>query len=471
MTLTEKIIKGLTEVKFEINPEMQQHQEWPAPEITDSHEFTMSDGNTGWAMTLTWPSGVTAEALEVHTSQGGELNIWAPLSTIKPGDWAKAMTSIKNEGEWNFNNYYVYIMNADDALYNEVSNIPDVGYALIDGPMGEDPVIDHFEAKDTEKPGDPEQSFGDGSAPLQAWAEASIETHKWIGALSTDSNISSSNPVTITVDYIDNGKSGAENKEFIGDVIADHGSLESVWTPGQNGWRIWPHSGNTPMEFNHSLGTVIAKIDKTVKAWAARDDDGDADLFSSDDDDTGDEVDGPVLSAGNKFEFNKRPWIGASQMHKPINQYNYVRILTDDIPIEGNTASKKTAVFDKFEELELNATWYQDNNSWLVWPDVGQSAKDFNKYINALMSRIDELIYPEEEEEPEPTYRLYVDHPNWANPVKHGGDFSTVHDAVESAKDWKELVTGPGNKNKSAKFKKGYSWKVVGEDGTLWGQG
>ena len=51
-------------------------------------------GDASWALLFKWPNGRTAQALELHPSQGAEVNIWAPLSTIKPGEWAKAIKSI-----------------------------------------------------------------------------------------------------------------------------------------------------------------------------------------------------------------------------------------------------------------------------------------------------------------------------------------------------------------------------------------
>ena len=508
MTLTEKIIKGITEVEFEINPELQKQQPWPTPKLTGetaeaptgganvSTQITDDpNGDDRFRYTVVWPNGSYVEVVEKHTKHGAELNLWAPTSNIPKGSWAKAIKSIKDH--WQFpKGFYVYVPSMDDPIFQEINAVSSFVF-LTDEQPGTDDVADHFQgyeavpASQQSKPFDPGEVVWekrppkvelpepkDGASWLMPWAKANIATHNWIDVMSLSSKISSSNPVTITVDYIDNGQTGVENKEFVGDILEDYSSIEGVWAPGQNGWRLWPSSSDFPMVFNESVVNVIKNIDKSIAAWVSGEDDAP----------TGDEVDKafahakttdgapPILSAGNKFEMNKRSWITIHKKDEEVTEENPVRIMVNNIPLEGDTYKKRVAVYEKIEELHIAGWWDESTNSWLMH-SASQGAKAFNKQINDLMSAIDELIYagsalePEPKEEPKEVYQVWVDHPNWQSPVKHGGDYSTIDDAVESAKAWQAQVKGPGNKNKSAKFKKGYSYKVTGADGTIWGEG
>lgn len=76
-------------------------------------------------------------------------------------------------------------------------------------------------------------------------------------------------------------------------------------------------------------------------------------------------------------------------------------------------------------------------------------------------------ITPEFQKVDEPektTFVVMVNHPDWLKPVKHLGPFDSASDAIESAKNWKNMVQ-VAKGGKSPEKKKFYSWEVRASDG------
>ncbi|MCK5641032.1 MAG: hypothetical protein KAJ19_09555, partial [Gammaproteobacteria bacterium] len=108
MNLTRAILEGLQEVELEITPEFQ--KEWPEPHVDNVKTVGKApSGQSRHLVVLGWPNGAKVTALEVgDVEHGAELNVWAPLSTVKPGDWAHAIESIQ-KGITYTGGIYVYV--------------------------------------------------------------------------------------------------------------------------------------------------------------------------------------------------------------------------------------------------------------------------------------------------------------------------------------------------------------------------
>ena len=105
-----------------------------------------------------------------------------------------------------------------------------------------------------------------------------------------------------------------------------------------------------------------------------------------------------TLSAGNRFEMNKRVWMHIVHSDEPVTEVNPVWVLVNNVPAHfGSIEAAMGAVYSTFEGLEFQTFWADKISGWKVWPDDGQTKKDFNKQVNALISRIDELIYSEDQ--------------------------------------------------------------------------
>lgn len=276
--MTRAIIEGIHEVELEVTPEFQKG--WPKPEVYQRTQVgTDEKGHARYRVVYRWPNAAIATGLEIYKFEGHdgyELNVWAPGSTIKSGDWAAAMGSIRKNRDYP-GGIFVYVESNEDPLFREVMAGSEMdrfaGYQTInDVSPGEDPVTDHFlgyEAKPAseqpEVPGPTGETGPTWGVPLSHDMKLVVSNRPWLHVTHPLADVTESNPVMVLTKHLPFDVATQDKKRAVQDKFEEL-EFQTFWSPKLEAWRIWPDEGQHMHEFSMQVGFMVNRIDELIDA-------------------------------------------------------------------------------------------------------------------------------------------------------------------------------------------------------------